>query len=154
MYKMTTFAIAATAIIGAFAASTGTADAATQITSNTLRNYCDAEKARRGLAGAGINRIVISVNSYGQPNLRCLMSAYNRQSWLIAGADAVCGYATGNSGWFRQGNAIYCRAGGSSGNAGQPRLRQPLGLNNNRFRRFNRGRRPRCIRVGVRFVCR
>jgi len=104
------FALAATA----FAAP---AAAKTPVTSYSLMTYCHAEKERRGLSSASVEKIVVAVDTWGKPDLRCLVSAPQRERWLTALPASVCQEVAGNSRWFMKAYRVYCGAPEAEGQA-------------------------------------
>jgi hypothetical protein len=104
------FAIAAAALAAPAAAKT-------PVTSDSLMTYCHAEKQRRGLSSASVEKIVVAVDNWGQPDLRCLVSAPEKDRWLTALPASICQEVAGNSRWFMKAYRVYCGAPEAEGQA-------------------------------------
>jgi len=109
MTKTLTIASIGLLALGA-AALAAPAQAKTPVTSDSLMNYCNAEKDRRGLSSASVEKIVVAVDNWGQPDLRCLVSAPEKHRWLTALPASVCQEVAGNSRWFMRAYRVYCGA--------------------------------------------
>ena len=106
-----TLNIASAALFVLAAAAFGAPAAAkTPVTSDLLMTYCHAEKERRGLSSASVEKIVVAVDNWGQPDLRCLVSAPQKDRWLTALPASVCQEIAGNSRWFMRAYRVYCGA--------------------------------------------
>jgi len=109
MTKTLTIASIGLFALGA-AALAAPVQAKTPVTSDSLMAYCHAEKERRGLAASSVEKIVVAVDYWGQPDLRCLVSAPEKDRWLTALPASVCQEVAGNSRWFMRAYRVYCGA--------------------------------------------
>ena len=113
----------------AVAALAAPAAAKTPVTSDLLMTYCHAEKERRGLSSAGVEKIVVAVDTWGQPDLRCLVSAPEKGRWLTALPASVCREVAGNSRWFMKAYRVYCGAPEGEGQAiSMPHAPEPMAI--------------------------
>ena len=92
------------------AAAPAPAMATTPVTSDALYAYCHAEKERRGHGSAELGEIVVAVDRWGAPDLRCRLSAPDRSRWLTALPASVCQAISGNSRWFMSAYRVHCEA--------------------------------------------
>ena len=106
-----TFSIAGIGLLALGAAALEVpAQAKTPVTSDSLMAYCNAEKDRRGLSASSVEKIVVAVDYWDQPDLRCLVSAPEKDRWLTALPASVCQEVAGNSRWFMRAYRVYCGA--------------------------------------------
>jgi len=90
------------------AAMAAPATATTPVTSDALYSYCQAEKQRRGHGSAELGEIVVAVDRWGAPDLRCRLSAPEKSRWLTALPASVCQAVAGNSRWFMSAYRVHC----------------------------------------------
>jgi hypothetical protein len=106
-----TFTIAGIGLFALGAAAfAAPAQAKSPVTSQSMMAYCHAEKERRGFPASNVEKIVVAVDYWGQPDLRCLVSAPGKDRWLTALPASVCQEVTGNSRWFLRSYRVYCGA--------------------------------------------
>ena len=128
MTKTQTIATAALFAFGAVVLA-APVQATTPVTSDSLMAYCHAEKERRGLSASSVEKIVVSVDYWGQPDLRCLVSAPEKDRWLTALPASVCQEVAGNSRWFMRAYRVYCGAPEVEGRTiSMPHDREPIAI--------------------------